>query len=613
MAAGRAIGGSERAWRWGLGPVFAHECAAGARRWQGYAGRAVFVGLLLWWLGSLWAPLEGRAFSSLAEISQVAQEFFRGLVSIQMALVLLAAPEATAGAICVEKARGTLMHVLVTDLTAEEIVWGKLAARLAPILGTMACGLPVLALTTLLGGLDHEAIIGAYLVTAGVAMVSCALALTISIWARTAHQALLLTYTLEGVWVAAHPLAHHFLEPDYPWSAWARPTFLERACYAINPFAMAFAPFADKAYLDAGLSEQAACCGTMVLAALALLVVARRRLRPVVLWQANRPARREEPEFAARILDYLPGPSLDGNPVLWREWHREKPTRWVGRFWSLSAIVSGFASLFLIVNYVRDSASEDVRLLAAHVNAWEVSIGLLLLSVSASTALAEERDRGSLDVILATPLPTRAIVWGKWWGSFAMVPRLMILPAWVAAAFAMFSQNVSGALLMLGLILAYAAAITSLGLALATWVPRLGRAITASVAGFALLAAGWPLLLSLGGHPADGLYLGSPFFGVYLTTFSLSWRTNMYYFELDLGYWPVVWIGAFAVAAWVLACATLETFDRCLGRVADPMLFDEAIGRLADRSSSRYNGGVDPRGPASRRPTAGDPPSPEPS
>ena len=33
-------------------------------------------------------------------------------------------------------------------------------------------------------------------------------------------------------------------------------------------------------------------------------------------------------------------------------------------------------------------------------------LGLLLLSVSAATALAEERVRGSLDVLLATPLPT---------------------------------------------------------------------------------------------------------------------------------------------------------------------------------------------------------------
>ena len=44
--------------------------------------------------------------------------------------------------------------MLMTDLTNREIVVGKLAARLAPILSLIACTLPVLELLTLLGGVD---------------------------------------------------------------------------------------------------------------------------------------------------------------------------------------------------------------------------------------------------------------------------------------------------------------------------------------------------------------------------------------------------------------------------------------------------------------------------
>jgi hypothetical protein len=33
--------------RWGLGPVFASEWLTTSRRWQSYAGRAVFAGVLL--------------------------------------------------------------------------------------------------------------------------------------------------------------------------------------------------------------------------------------------------------------------------------------------------------------------------------------------------------------------------------------------------------------------------------------------------------------------------------------------------------------------------------------------------------------------------------------
>ena len=56
-------------------------------------------------------------------------------MGVELTLVMLAAPAATAGAICVDRARGTLAHMLATDLSDPEIVLGKLAARLLPVLG----------------------------------------------------------------------------------------------------------------------------------------------------------------------------------------------------------------------------------------------------------------------------------------------------------------------------------------------------------------------------------------------------------------------------------------------------------------------------------------------
>ncbi len=50
-------------------------------------------------------------------------------------------------------------------------------------------------------------------------------------------------------------------------------------------------------------------------------------------------------------------------------------------------------------------------------------LGLMLLSVQAPTALGEERVRGSLDVLMAAPISTRAIVWGKWMGTYRVVTR----------------------------------------------------------------------------------------------------------------------------------------------------------------------------------------------
>jgi ABC-type Na+ efflux pump permease subunit len=59
-------------------------------------------------------------------------------------------------------------------------------------------------------------------------------------------------------------------------------------------------------------------------------------------------------------------------------------------------------------------------------------MGLLLLSVAASTSLVKERVHGSLDLLLSTPLPTRSILIGKWRGAFRSVRSVIIWAALIA-------------------------------------------------------------------------------------------------------------------------------------------------------------------------------------
>jgi hypothetical protein len=111
--------------RWGLGPVFAFESLIAARRWQVYALRTIYIGLMLAGLTLTWGPSD-REINSLADAAAIGRLFLLTVIAVQLAMVLLAAPAATAGAICVDKARGTLLHAFVTDLTDREIVLGKL-------------------------------------------------------------------------------------------------------------------------------------------------------------------------------------------------------------------------------------------------------------------------------------------------------------------------------------------------------------------------------------------------------------------------------------------------------------------------------------------------------
>ena len=161
--------------RWGLGPVFAYEWLTASRRWQMYALRALFVGLLFLAVLVVWYEKAEPILRRASRIDRKAyadagEALFYGFFGTLLSATLLVAPGATAGAVCLDKARGTLLHLLVTDLSSAEIVLGKLAARLLPLAGLLACSVPVLSLCLWLGGIDPGAMLVAYAVTAGAAV-----------------------------------------------------------------------------------------------------------------------------------------------------------------------------------------------------------------------------------------------------------------------------------------------------------------------------------------------------------------------------------------------------------------------------------------------------------
>ena len=565
----------------GLGPVFASEWITSTRRWQGYALRSLFVAGLLVALVSIWWNRGDLRNATIRQaLASLGQQFYIAAVGTQLTLVMLAAPAATAGAICIDRARGTLTHLMVTDLSDREIVLGKLAARLVPVLALVGCTMPVMALLTLLGGVDPEAILGAFLVTVGVAVLGCSLALLLSLWVGKTHEALLGTYALWALWLLAVPMVNQFNR-----------TFglgIVLPFRTAEPFYLAFAPYWWPGTIGLGdfLGFLGVCSGISAL----LAAVAVARLRPVCTRENVKKKRPLSSRFRrfgdavdrlTALARRLPAPSLDFNPVLWREWHRNRPSRLARSVGVL------FVAVTLIFSLIAGFFAKDPGV-AAWVNGLQVSVGMLFLSVTAATSLAEERTRGSLDVLMATTLSTREIVLGKWLGCFRMAPLMTILPVLVIIAGA---NNQYGRWSTLPVAIAYilccGAAITSVGLALATWVSRLGRAVGLTITLYVFITVGWLFLSMMGrngrGPGQEGLMMLSPFFGPGELTFEACVRMGMPAAQLHLG-WGVVWTLFYAMAAVAFLVATLLSFNRCLGRVEYGLPF---AMRLAPRMASR--------------------------
>jgi ABC-type transport system involved in multi-copper enzyme maturation permease subunit len=293
------------------------------------------------------------------------------------------------------------------------------------------------------------------------------------------------------------------------------------------------------------------------------------RIRPVTLHRAGRPARdrsRLSCLGLRRLLGKRPAQSLlEENPLLWRELSRRRVGGWQQAIWILYAIIS---ALFTVVAIARSDS------IAAGTCAFMVSIGLLMVSVTSATALAEERAHGNLEVLMASPLSSRALVLAKWRGAYRVVPWLSTLPGLLALGTALGRglgpAAILFALLIAAIIMAYGAVITSVGLYLAAWQTKQGRAVALSVAAYLAMTVVYPTILLIMTHPGpdDMQFLWmSPFFGMFIPMGWITWNRGL--FNFGHGAAMFLWAFVSAAAAKAVLHATVKSFDRLLGRMPE--------------------------------------------
>lgn len=274
------------------------------------------------------------------------------------------------------------MYMLMTDLSDVEIVLGKLGARLAPIVGMIMCGVPVAAVSALLGGIEFGAIAGTFVVSFALAVLACTLAIAVSVWAAKTHEVLMAVYMLEGTWLLVLPI----------WWGWTGsgklmvpPDWFQKA----NPYVLVLAPFNTPGFV--GTADYVVFTGVVLALSAALAALSVARLRRVVIEQSGRPHRKVRPlPRQSRLFPTWAGPTLDGNPVLWREWHRNRPSRLAWWFWVATLSTTWLLAVWGTYELIREGHDIAGRGLVLGFT-FQLLLGQLVLSATAPTVLAEER------------------------------------------------------------------------------------------------------------------------------------------------------------------------------------------------------------------------------
>lgn len=563
-----------------FGPLAGPECRrALARGWliavRSLAAMAISGALLVtlwaWWMNQAVDP----EFSPYA-VLRIGLGIVEGMM-VTIALVM--APAVLAGSIAGEKERGVMALLLTTRVDPREIIAGRLTGKLAQVAMILLAGFPAVVALATLAGLNPGPMAALLALPMAVAAGGGGLSMLASTVSRRGRDALLTVYLLDVLFLLT-PMG-----AAMGWTA-GKVAWLG----AINPFVCL-----DDLVRDEDPASSLVSMALWVSVGLVAAGLAAWRLRPASL----RPIDGDRLLGRGRRRGKVP-PFIDERPMLWKELFIERVGALGGLGWWLGAILvvlMGAGSLILggliAWSVIAEADPTPYRdFMKVTIGSSALFVGWLIqwaVGLRAAVAISSERERGTWDALLTSPLEGTEIVRAKLWGSLHALRWLLAatLLAWTVAACcgAIGRIAYAGEVTSTGVIAAFMAAVgvrASLSSATAT------RAMTIAIG------------VWLGAHVVvavlSAIVLVLTFVLTLATTALASgsgWTFNFpRWFPLIITWgWPITTNAIYVVATLMLVADTRLRFDRLAGRMT--------AGRVATALDSVLHGR--PRNPWRRK------------
>ncbi len=356
----------------------------------------------------------------------------RGLFSVLtwicFGAVLVGGMFFTSDCLSQEKREGTLGLLFLTDLRGYDVVLGKLLATSLRGAYAMLAVFPILAMTLLLGSVRGTEVGRASLALISALLASLSAGMLASVLSRDAQKALVGALLLVVVWLGGGPLAEALIE--------------QMGYHGPGPSLSLTSPVV--LMLEAGRTGSTRfATGLEVNLALTVAMLGLTSVLVPRSWEEN--ARRDG--ATARRWSYwwrfgsarrrlsLSRKTMHENPVLWLACRE----RWQGlSFWMLTAVVLGGLATMLAVSPA-----------VGWWMGWNQVAGMVGLLVylgitsHATRFFVDAKRNGILELLLAAPLPARAIVQGQWKAMLRMfgLPVALCLAAQVVGKVAMDHQS----------------------------------------------------------------------------------------------------------------------------------------------------------------------------
>ncbi|TWT36153.1 ABC-2 family transporter protein [Posidoniimonas corsicana] len=586
-----------------IGPVFSREALTAPRRVRFYAVPCLFVATLLGLALTAWQVLVGsQNVTNPGDLARFGAAAFTLLAPLQLTVCVLFSALLAAAAVSQEKDRKTLILLLLSDLSNSELVVGKLLASMLTVLMVIAAGVPFFMLLTLLGGVNGAQVARVTAVTAVAALAAGSLGSTVALWREKTFQALAITGLVIVLWLVGWEFVAaggvDGLAPQA--AAWAA---------VLSPW-QAIQVAVQPAYAQPGgensVTGFVAAGGAVVLLLNAVAVAMvrvwnpSREARPTGAetqanddsWITDDQAAADERRLQSHKAPGRPRPVWD-NPILWREvrtWAYGKKILVVKLGY---LFIFGLAACGAAVATDNDAPRAEAAVSASTTMLAPLFVlSVVLVNALSVTSLTNERDLKALDLLLATDLTPKELIFGKLGGVLYNAKEMILLPM-ALCVYLWWTGTLSGenlVFLLIGLAVVNAFA-AMLGLHAGMMYPNSRQAIGASIGTLLFLFLGvttcMRMMLALSQSfeyqlaPFLGFMLGG---GIALFA-ALGWRNPSS--AMGLACFTAPFAVFYAIVSFLLGnydwgfTATVATFGFATMAMLVPALseFDVATGR----------------------------------